>query len=150
MHSSNLGRLKKLYYTKLVINNKSSKELAYAQNQVTNATSHKYLAFTDDNVIIDRFWIKMIIYRLFSGNLQFDGIVRRFLPLNNDILCQYYTEQKILEPSKKLQYLITVNCSYKKQGLEEIGLFNESFHIASGEDTTEHSLRLKKDKYQFV
>lgn len=142
-------KTKKSCSIKEVINNKSSKGPASARNQGIYAASQKILAFTDDDVIVDRFWIQMITYLLFNGKTRLCGVGGRVLPLNNDILSQYYDDQKVLEPPKQLQYLVTVNCSFKKKYIEDVGLFDESFNLAGGEDT-ELSLRLKKAKYGFA
>ncbi len=91
----------------------------------------------------------MITHRLFNSKPRLCGVGGRVLSLKNDILSQYYEDQKILEPPKQLQYLVTVNCCFRKEYIEDVGLFDESFNSAGGEDT-ELSLRLKKAKYRFA
>lgn len=134
---------------KLVINNKFSKGPAFARNQGIIISNQKYLAFTDDDVIVDSSWIKMIFYRLPKGDSSLGGVGGKVIPINNDILSQYYYEIKVLDPPRQLQYLVTVNCCIKRECFEKVGLFDESFTIAGGEDT-ELSLRLKKANYQFA
>ena len=77
------------------------------------------------------------------------GVGGRVLPLNQDILSQYYADQKILDPPRRLTYLVTVNCSFRKLCLEEVGLFDSSFPEAGGEDT-DLCLRLRKLSYHFA
>ncbi len=74
------------------------------------------------------------------------GVVKS---VNNDILSQYYTEHKILEAPRHLNYIPTVNCCFKKEPLIEIGGFNTNFSFAGGEDT-DLCLRLRKRGYYFA
>lgn len=102
------------------------------------------IAFTDDDVVVDKYWIKNITAQLIENHQErlvgVGGVVKSF---HKDNLSQYYVKHKILEPPINLTYLPTVNCSFRKESLIEIGGFDTSFQFAGGEDT-DLCLRLRQ------
>jgi glycosyltransferase involved in cell wall biosynthesis len=136
------------FQTKKLINIPSSKGPANARNVGIKNASQNIVAFTDDDVVVSRHWIKRLIDKLLESSPSIAGVGGRVLPLQNDILSKYYAEMKLLDPPKNLQYIVTANSCFKKDILVKAGFFDTSFSSAGGEDT-ELCLRLRKMSYSF-
>ncbi len=141
------------YPMKVVINNPVSAGPAHARNQALRATSQPLVAFTDDDAVVIPEWANLISRRLrvpvFPPKSRLCGVGGHVLPLRQDLLSQYYADQKILDPPRRLAYLVTVNACFRKACLEEVGLFDTSFPVAGGEDT-DLCLRLHTLSYRFA
>ncbi len=138
---------------KVVINNPVSRGPAYARNQAIRVASQPLVAFTDDEAVVIPEWVDLISRRMrapvFRPQSRLCGVGGQVLPLRQDLLSQYYADQRILDPPRRLAYLVTVNACFRKQCLEEVGLFDTSFPAAGGEDT-DLCLRLHAQSYRFA
>ncbi|MFX1453060.1 MAG: glycosyltransferase [Promethearchaeota archaeon] len=135
-------------YKKEIILKASNKGPADSRNLGISKSRNDLVAFTDDDVIVHKEWIKYITLNLIKSKANLAGIGGVVKSVNNDILSQYYTEHKILEAPKNLNYIPTVNCCFRKNPLIEIGGFNTNFSFAGGEDT-DLSLRLRDKSFFF-
>ena len=141
-------RIKREYNKKIILKNKN-KGPAHSRNLGINKSRNEVLAFTDDDVIVHPKWIKNITSRFSNIDERIVGVGGVVKSINNDIFSKYYVEHKILEAPRQLNYLPTVNCSFKKNYLVKIGCFDTSFPFAGGEDT-DLCIRLKKMGYIFL
>lgn len=143
------NKLKRSYKKKVILKG-IKKGPADSRNSGLFNSNNDLVAFTDDDVVVDKYWIKQITAQLIKNHKKrlagVGGIVKSF---HNDILSQYYVEHKILEPPINLTYLPTVNCCFRKKPLINVGGFDTSFHFAGGEDT-DLCLRLRKKGFWFV
>lgn len=136
-------------YNKVIIIKDKNKGPANSRNLGILSSNNNLIAFTDDDVIVYRDWIKFITLKLNESEPKIVGVGGVVKSVNNDILSQYYTEHKILEAPRHLNYIPTVNCCFKKEPLIEIGGFNTNFSFAGGEDT-DICLRLRKKGFYFA
>jgi len=132
-----------------LINIPNSKGPANARNEGILVASQPFVAFTDDDVVVTQHWLKRLVSKIIYTEPSIAGVGGRVLPLKNDILSQYYSEIKLLDPPKDLQYIVTANACFKKDVILKAGLFNKSFTFAGGEDT-ELCFRLRKMNYRFL
>ena len=135
-------------FSKKILIKSVNKGPADSRNLGIHLSGNILVAFTDDDVVVMRDWIKQISSRLLNGEKMLAGIGGSVLALNTHLLGRYYTEHKILEAPRNLNYLPTVNCCFKKKALKEVNGFNPSFRFAGGEDT-ELCLRLRNKGYYF-
>jgi len=135
-------------YEKKIILKSSNKGPADSRNLGLLNSKNNLVAFTDDDVIVHKDWIKYITLKLINCESDLVGIGGVVKSVNNDILSQYFTEHKILEAPKHLNYLPTVNCCFKTKPLINLGGFNTKFTFAGGEDT-DLCLRLRMNGYLF-
>ncbi len=135
-------------YNKEIILKEKNKGPADSRNLGLYQSKNKLVAFTDDDVIVHKEWIRYITLKLLTSDNNLAGVGGIVKSLNNDILSQYYIEYKILEAPANLNYLPTVNCCFKSKYLKEINGFNTSISFAGGEDT-DLCIRLKKEGYYF-
>jgi glycosyltransferase involved in cell wall biosynthesis len=135
--------------SKKLINIPHSKGPANARNKGILFASQTLVAFTDDDVVVTPHWLKRLVEKIIHSDPSIAGVGGRVLPLNKDILSQYYSEIRLLDPPKNLQYIVTANACFKKDIISKVGLFNNSFTFAGGEDT-ELCFRLRKMKYRFL
>jgi len=135
-------------YEKKIILKPLNKGPADSRNLGLFSSKNELVAFTDDDVIVHKDWIKYITLKLFKSVTNLAGVGGVVKSVNNDILSQYYTEHRILEAPKHLNYLPTVNCCFKVEPLIDLGGFNKKFTFAGGEDT-DLCLRLRMKGYLF-
>jgi len=136
-------------YNKRLLLKEKNKGPADSRNEGIKISKNELIAFTDDDAIVDKYWLMYITSKLHSCHEMLAGVGGSVKSINNDILSQYYVEHRILEAPKNLNYLPTVNCCLKKSALLEIGGFKTSFSFAGGEDT-DICLRLRKKGYYFL
>ena len=136
-------------YDKRIILKNNNKGPADSRNRGIKVSKNELIAFTDDDVILDKHWLKYITSKFQNIPDKLAGVGGSVRSLRGDILSQYYIEHKILEAPLSLNYLPTVNCCLKKSALLEIGGFNTSFSFAGGEDT-DICLRLRNLGYFFL
>ena len=128
---------------------------ATARNSGISAASHQIIAFTDDDAVVTPRWIYWLTRHFLDEPEKYGmhtclcGVGGLVLPLRRDLLSRYYEDQKILDPPRRLTYLVTVNCCFLKNCLEDVGLFDSSFPVPGGEDT-DISLRLHRLHYRFA
>ena len=136
-------------YNKRILLKEKNKGPADSRNRGIEISKNELIAFTDDDVIVDKHWLKYITFKLRNSHEMLVGVGGSVKSTRSDILSQYYVEHRILEAPKSLNYLPTVNCCLKKKALNEIGGFNTSFYFAGGEDT-DICLRLRSKGYYFL
>ncbi len=136
-------------YEKKVILKSSNKGPADSRNLGLLKSKNKLVAFTDDDVIVDKNWVRFITPKLLNSDKNLVGVGGTVKSLKSDLLSLYYTEHKILEAPKHLNYLPTVNCCFKRKPLISLGGFDITFSFAGGEDT-DLCLRLRRAGYHFL
>jgi len=136
-------------YEKEVILKSANKGPADSRNLGLLKSKNKLVAFTDDDVVVDKNWIGFITRKLLNDDNNLVGVGGIVKSLKSDLLSLYYTDHKILEAPRNLNYLPTVNCCFKKEPLISLGGFNPSFSFAGGEDT-DLCLRLRREGYHFL
>lgn len=141
-------KIKRNYKKQIILKN-INRGPANSRNLGFYKSRNELVAFTDDDVIVHKNWIKYITITLINSDENLAGVGGIVKSVNNDILSQYYVEHRILEAPRHLNYIPTVNCCFKKEPLINIGGFNTNFTFAGGEDT-DLSLRLKKNGYYFL
>lgn len=144
----NCWKKNKTNYDKKIFLKPLNKGPADSRNLGIKNSKNNLIAFTDDDVIVQKDWIKYITLKFKKGDSNLVGIGGIVKSVKNDILSQYYTEHKILEAPKNLNYIPTVNSCFRKKPLIEIGGFNTNFSFAGGEDT-DLGLRLREKGFFF-
>lgn len=136
-------------FKKKVILKKTNRGPANSRNLGIKKSINNFIAFLDDDVIVENDWIYYISKTLLnSKDKNLAGVGGAVRSIRNDIISQYYVEHRILEAPRLLNYLPTLNCCFKREVLMVIGGFNENFLFAGGEDT-ELCLKLKNQGYHF-
>jgi glycosyltransferase involved in cell wall biosynthesis len=135
-------------YDKKILIKPVNKGPADSRNLGIAHVNNEVVAFTDDDVVVTKDWIKHISARLLNGESKLAGYGGVVLTLNDHVLGRYYAEHKILEAPRTLNYLPTVNCGFKRRALMEVKGFNTDFRFAGGEDT-ELCLKLRNKGYYF-
>lgn len=125
--------IRREYYKEIILKSTNTGP-ADSRNLGIFQSRNDLIAFTDDDVVVHPKWIKSLTSRLLKTGERVAGVGGIVKSINNDILSKYYVEHKILEAPRQLNYLPTVNCSFKKNALIKIGGFNKYFFFAGGED----------------
>ncbi len=120
---------------------KERMDFGYARNVGVKNTTHSIIAWTDDDCIVDKNWLKELA-SCFNGNIV--GVAGAVLVRNTNAIgyCEnvlgfpggglkkiHMTKGKIITTEQ----LSTCNCAYRKRLFEEIGYFKEDTPY-SGED----------------
>ncbi len=110
---------------------------AACRNLGVKHANGKYLAFTDDDCIVDKHWLTNLYYR-FSIKDYF-GIGGKTLSASKDKVNAYMEYRGVLNPrylsDGTPSFLVTCNCCYERNKFIELGGFDETFQLAGGEDT---------------
>ncbi|MFX0095589.1 MAG: glycosyltransferase, partial [Candidatus Hodarchaeota archaeon] len=106
------------------------------------------VAFTDSDCIADKNWLFHLTRPLLHLScppklVGTGGVVKSFY---SNFIGMYFEVAGTLNPPPELPYLVTANCCYKKEVLNEVGRFNEK--IFTGEDS-ELGVRLVHRGYCF-
>ncbi len=120
-------------YVPKVVTNGRSHGPGFARNAGVKASSGNVIAFTDDDCIVEPNWLAGLVPRLVPDR-HIVGVGGRVLPTVNSTISKYYSFHKILEPPPSLLYLVSANCCYQREALEEVGGFDEDIQNAGGED----------------
>ena len=86
--------------------------------------------------------------KIWTRGKKVAGIGGKVIPFRNDIVSQYYTFHRILEPPRYNQYLVTANACYKRQLLIDVNGFDTSHRYPGGEDNG-LSFKLIKKGFKF-
>jgi len=121
-------------YHKLVYHSPINQGPGAARNIGIQMASGDLIAFTDDDCVLNKNWIKEIKNSRFWDNRKIAGIGGKVLPYNRNLLSEYYTFHRILEPPKHTQYLVTANACYRRELLMKINGFDEDHRYPGGED----------------
>ena len=107
--------------------------VAHSRNVGISLSTGNILAFTDDDCMVDPFWVDRLYQRLTSCP-DYAGVGGRVLPLGEDIYSTYYTVYRVLEPPAHINAVIGANCMFWKQPVVDAGLFDEYFIAPGGEE----------------
>ena len=128
---------------------------AAARNTGVRAAAGKWLLFTDSDCIPTDSLLAGYLnapsgYVAYAGLVELEG---------HDIYTRFYRDQNTFVPLALIGWaglepmtLVTANCLVLKSAAETIGLFNERFELAGGEDT-DFGIRLRMVgalRYQFT
>jgi len=125
---------KKLKY-KLTFLRKENGGPAKARNLGIQNASGDLIAFTDDDCIVDEYWLEY----LSKAFIQIDiaGVGGKVLAKERGLFSEYLEFKRILEPRQsegKIDFLITANACYRKDVLIAVGGFEEKIKNPGGED----------------
>ena len=121
-------------FISIVFNNPIAQGPGAARNIGIQLSSSDAVAFTDDDCILHPSWISSIKHSNFWGKIKIVGIGGKVLSFRKGAVSEYYSYHRILEPPKYNQYLVTANACYLKNGLLEVGGFDETHKYPGGED----------------
>lgn len=107
---------------------------ASARNAGMMVASGRYVVFTDDDCVPLEPWPWPLIQRLEREDSRVAGAGGRVLPLRQGVFSRYYTFHRILEPPGSCSYLVTANCAYRRDVLQEVGGFDIAIRHPGGED----------------
>ncbi|MBD3340606.1 MAG: glycosyltransferase [Candidatus Lokiarchaeota archaeon] len=119
-----------------------------ARNIGIQLASSDAIAFTDDDCIVASSWLKAIKKSQFWEYKKIAGIGGRVFHFRKDVISEYYSYHRILEPPKYNQYLVTANACYLRKALFDVNGFDESHRYPGGEDNG-LSFKLANQGYQF-
>jgi glycosyltransferase involved in cell wall biosynthesis len=116
---------------------------AAARNKGIRNSKSPWIAFTDSDCIAYPDWLTRLIKAADSSSA--DVIGGRIAPYRNSTMVEKYLaarQNKILFPQEQaingeqfpFRYVITANAMVRKSALEEVGMFDERFEYAVGED----------------
>ena len=124
---------------------------AQARNEGWRAAGGEIACFTDSDCIPDTDWISRLVANYTCDEIG--GVGGTYGIANSDSLlavCIHEeTVQRHLHIPRYVDYLGSFNLSYRKQVLQEVGGFDESYRIASGEDN-DLAYRIMKRGYKLV
>jgi glycosyltransferase involved in cell wall biosynthesis len=122
---------------------------ASARNVGIRNSSGASVAFTDDDCLPTPGWVESLATRLQQEPPDVAGVGGRVLPLRRGLIARYSTFHRILEPPPSCSYLVTANCMYRREALEEVVGFDEAIRRPGGEDP-ELSFRVRAHGYRLV
>lgn len=97
-----------------------------------------FIAFTDDDTVPDRRWAADLA-AAFSADPGLAAVGGTVRPLRVTFLTKFVQVEQHAShgvgPNGEIKYLVTANCAYRREVLDELGGFDETFPVASGEDT---------------
>jgi len=136
-------------YTAISHSSPCSRGPGAARNIGIEISESPLIAFTDDDCILHKAWVKIIEQsKIWNQNKKIVGIGGKVLSRRKGIIGEYFTFHKILEPPLPIAYLVTANACYQKAALLEVDGFNETYRFPGGEDC-ELSLKLAEKGYRF-
>ncbi|WNG14670.1 glycosyltransferase [Cystobacter fuscus] len=110
---------------------------AAARNRGLSAARHPFVAFTDNDCIVQPHWARELTTHLRDASPQVAGVGGRTLAVGTDIFSRYYSYHKLLDPHAhqgRYLYVVTANCAFKRSTLDEVGGFDEDLRRPGGED----------------
>jgi GT2 family glycosyltransferase len=110
---------------------------AFARNYGVASCDSKYIAFTDNDCIVDDQWLDHILRSIEKAPQNIGGIGGRVVARGQDFFSKYYDYHKILDPwyfRGKNYYLTTANSIFRRDAFEQVGGFDTAVRSAGGED----------------
>ncbi len=124
---------------------------AYARNLGWKNSKGDIICFTDSDCIPDKYWLEKLLANYKSADIA--GVGGTYNIANKESLLVNLIHEEIIQRHFTMplyvDYLGSFNVSYRKNVLEEVGGFNESYKTASGEDN-DLSYRIRKKGYKLV
>lgn len=123
----------------------SNKGPAAARNRGWTEAKGDIVAFTDSDCVPAKNWLEAIDYNLSSKGIEAVGGSYFLMNVDSPLarLIQYEIEQRHEHIPFQADFLGSFNFAVRKEALEIVGGFNETFRQASGEDN-DLSYRLRK------
>jgi len=136
------------YPVKLLLEIK--KGIAVARNTGIGTAKGEILAFTDSDCVVDKNWLKYIIKKF--DDPRVGGIGGKIIAYNPATVVEQYLAAASYFDAKaginlKKSYILTTNAAYRRDAVEEVGLFDDSF--ISWEDA-DLSYRIAQRGYKIV
>ncbi len=120
-----------------VVRHTANKGPAAARNTGVAEATHDIVAFTDNDCVVDSAWAGHLATYLRDAQDRVAGVGGRVLAVGEDVFSQYFTYHKILDPFQsqgRYLYVVTANCAFRKEALEDVGGFDERIRHPGGED----------------
>ncbi len=121
-------------FISIVFNNIKSLGPGAARNIGIQLATSEAIAFTDDDCIVLPSWISSIKNSTLWNEKKIAGIGGKVNHYQKNTISEYYSYQRILEPPRHNQYLVTANACYLKKCLLEVQGFDETHQYPGGED----------------
>jgi GT2 family glycosyltransferase len=132
--------------------NKMKMGPAYSRNKGIDISTHAYVAFTDNDCLVTENWLIKLHEYISNAKSNVAGVGGRVIGKSNDIISQYFTYHKILDPwydEGRYLYLVTANAIFKKDLVLKVGGFDVDIKQAGGEDPG-LCFKLANEGYQFL
>lgn len=159
MSTDNTQNLVRQYPVKFLLNEK--KNVAAARNLGVKEAKGEYIAFTDGDCRADKSWLSLLVKEMLNAPENVACVGGPNLIFNTDSLFARvvgYTQETFLgsggsaqssnsSERKYVQSLPNCNAFYKKQIIENIGYFDETFVVGQDCDI---NFRMGKKGYRFL
>jgi len=109
-----------------------------ARNLGIKNSVNNIIAFTDDDCIVSRNWVKIMRIYMTDCSKKVAGVGGPIFPYDRSIMGYYFVYHQILDPfyrNGKVLFLVTANAAFRRKTLEEVGGFDSDFNRPGGEDT---------------
>jgi GT2 family glycosyltransferase len=112
----------------------SSVGVSRARNAGIRAASHEVLVFTDDDVLVERDWLRRLTEALQAAPARQGAVTGRVLPADADghvPSLTYWTEPQVFSGRLFADVLFSNNMAIRREALERVGSFDERLGAGS-------------------